>query len=74
MGRTQVFDSGSVPGINASLPSTSMQRAEWGVNYYLNDGWKALASYGRTFAATGDSNIWTIGMTYRFVLPLGREQ
>lgn len=73
VGRAQIFDSGSVPGINASLPSTSMQRAEWGLNYYLNDGWKVLASYGRTFVATGDSNIWTIGMTYRFVLPLGRE-
>jgi len=69
--RTQVFHTGSVPGINPDLPITDTKRTEFGVNYYLNDGWKALASYGRTFTPAGDSNIWTVGMTYRFVIPLG---
>lgn len=74
VGRTQRFDTGSTPGLNADLPVNSTKRTELGVNYYLNDGWKALASYGRTFTPVGDSNIWTVGMTYRFVLPLGPGQ
>ena len=72
--RTQVYDTGSTSGINPSLPATAEQRTEFGLNYYLNDGWKALASYGRTFTPAGNSNIWTVGMTYRFVLPLGPAQ
>lgn len=72
--RTQVFHTGSAVGVNPDLPDSDTKRTEFGVNYYLNDGWKALASYGRTFTAAGDSNIWTVGMTYRFVLPLGPRQ
>ena len=68
--RTQVFRLGTLPGLNPDLPSTDMQRTEFGVNYYLTDGWKGLASYGRTFTSAGDSNLWTVGMTYRFVIPL----
>ena len=74
VGRTQVFHTGTVPGINPGLPGSDTKRTEFGANYYLNDGWKALASYGRTFTPAGDSNIWTVGMTYRFVLPLGPGQ
>jgi len=74
LARTQVFLTGSDPGVNADLPLTDTKRTEIGVNYYLNDGWKALASYGRTFTPAGDSNIWTVGMTYRFVIPLGPRQ
>jgi hypothetical protein len=72
--RTQVFHTGSVVGTNPSVPATDEKRTEFGLNYYLNDGWKALASYGRTFTPLGDSNIWTVGMTYRFVMPLGPRQ
>jgi hypothetical protein len=74
VGRTQVFDTGRLSGLNPDLPSTGTKRTEFGVNYYVTDGWKALASYGRTFSPVGDSNIWTIGMTYRFVIPLGPGQ
>jgi hypothetical protein len=72
--RTQVFHSGTLPGSNPNLPATDMKRTEFGLNYYLTDGWKALASYGRSFRSAGDSNIWTAGMTYRFVIPLGPSQ
>jgi hypothetical protein len=72
--RTQVFHIGSVLGKDSSLPNADTKRTEFGVNYYLNDGWKALASYGRTFTPAGDSNIWTVGMTYRFVLSLGSRE
>lgn len=74
VGRTQLYDTGSVAASNEGLPATQEKRTEFGVNYYLNDGWKALASYGRTFTPAGDSNVWTVGMTYRFVLPLGPKQ
>jgi hypothetical protein len=73
VGRTQVFDSSTL-GANAGLPATDTRRTEGGLNYYLNDGWKILGSYGRTFTPVGDSNIWTVGMTYRFVMPLGPRQ
>lgn len=72
--RTQVFHTGTVVGINPDLPDINTRRTEVGLNYYLNDGWKALASYGKTFTAAGNSNIWTVGMTYRFVIPLGPAQ
>jgi hypothetical protein len=72
--RTQAFQTGSVVGSNSGLPLTNTRRTEVGVNYYIKDGWKALASYGRTFTSVGDSNIWTVGMTYRFVLPLGPKE
>jgi hypothetical protein len=74
VGRTQMFHAGNVPQLNADLPKIDTKRTEAGVNYYLNDGWKGLASYGRTFTAAGNSNIWTVGMTYRFVFPLGPVQ
>ena len=74
VGRTQFFQTGHVVGLNGGLPGIDTKRTESGLNYYLNDGWKALASYGRTFTAAGDSNIWTVGMTYRFVIPLGPSQ
>lgn len=74
LGRVQVFHVGAGPAINPNLPGIDTKRTEFGVNYYLNDGWKALASYGRTFTPVGDSNIWTVGMTYRFVFPLGPRQ
>ena len=74
VGRTQMFHTGRLAGINPDLPNLDTKRTEFGVNYYLQDGWKALASYGRTFTAVGNSNIWTVGMTYRFVIPLGPAQ
>ena len=72
--RTQLFHTGAVLGLNSGLPSTDTKRTEFGVNYYLKDNWKVLGSYGRTFTPVGNSNIWTIGMTYRFAFPMGPRQ
>lgn len=69
--RTQLFYASAFTALNPDLPATDTKRTEGGFNYYLNDGWKALASYGRTFTPLGNSNIWTVGMTYRFLFPLG---
>lgn len=71
VGRTQLFYASTLTALNEDLPTTDAKRTEVGVNYYLNDGWKAIYSYGRTFTPLGNSDIWTVGMTYRFVFPLG---
>jgi hypothetical protein len=72
--RTQFFNIGTLPFSNPGLPLLNTRRTEGGINYYLSDGWKALASYGKTFRVDEQANIWTVGMAYRFVLPLGRGQ
>ena len=41
-----------------------------GLNYYLNSDVRASASYGRQFVLGKNANLWTIGMTYRFVTPM----
>jgi len=56
------------------LPSANTRQADFGVNYFLRDGLKATASYGRQFSSAGDFNLWTVGIAYRFAVPLGRAQ
>ena len=46
-------------------------QADFGLNYYFRSDVRASASYGRQFVLGGNSNLWTVGMTYRFVMPLG---
>jgi hypothetical protein len=60
----------------ADLPSNSLlpvntKQFEFGLNYYFMDGLKGTSSYGRQFSVDGNKNVWTIGLTYRFVVPLG---
>ena len=43
---------------------------EFGLNYYFRDDLRFVSSFGRQFASQSNENIWTIGLTYRFVLPL----
>ena len=54
------------------LPGASTREADFGVNYFLRDGLKAVASYGRQFSTAGNFNQWTYGIAYRFLIPLGR--
>jgi hypothetical protein len=70
--RMQQFYPGTLPG-GDSLPDVNTRVFEAGLNYYLMDGLKATGSYGRQFSAEGNKNVWTFGITYRFVVPLGRE-
>src|SRR6476646_8509475 len=44
--------------------------ADFGMNYYLRSDVRASASYGRQFVLGKNANLWTIGMTYRFVMPM----
>jgi hypothetical protein len=67
--RMQQYFVGELP--SDSLPSVNTRQFEFGVNYYFRDGLRAVSSYGRQFSETGNMNIWTIGLTYRFAFPLG---
>ena len=60
---------GDSPG-NSLFP-TDMKMFEFGLNYYFIDGLKAVGSYGREFSSEGNKNVWTLGLTYRFVVPPG---
>lgn len=56
---------------DTSLFPVDLKMFELGVNYYVIDGLKATSSYGRQFRSDGNKNVWTFGLTYRFVFPLG---
>jgi len=67
--RYQQFFTG--PLINDSLPPVNTKQFEFGLNYYFMDGLKLAGNYGRQFSSAGNVNTWTMGLTYRFVIPLG---
>jgi hypothetical protein len=74
-GRAEQFFSGSTSADEAAalgLPSANTREGEVGLNYYLQDGLKAVASYGRQFSSAGNLNLWSVGIAYRFLIPLGR--
>jgi hypothetical protein len=75
VGRTQQFfaDSKLTPALVQSLGPLGLNTNEgdFGLNYYFNSDVRASASYGRQFAHDKDANLWVMGVTYRFVLPLG---
>jgi len=54
------------------IPDVNTREADFGLNYFLHDGLKATASYGRQFSSDGNFNLWTVGIAYRFIIPLGR--
>ena len=66
----QVFV-GPVP--SDALPSVNTKVFEAGLNYYFIDGLKWTGNYGRQFSSLGNANVWTLGLTYRFVVPLGND-
>lgn len=53
------------------LPDSNARQADFGLNYYLRDGMKVTSSFGRQFSPDEDANLWTVGIAYRFALPLG---
>ncbi len=73
--RAQQFLSAGIDSGEAEeygVPGASAREADFGVNYFLKDGLKALASYGRQFSDAGNFNQWTVGIAYRFLIPLGK--
>jgi hypothetical protein len=74
-GRAEQFFSGEIGPDEAEaleLPGANTREGELGLNYYIHDGVKAVASYGRQFSSDGNFNLWTVGIAYRFLVPLGR--
>ncbi len=74
-GRAEQFFSGSISPDDAEgfgLPTANTREGEFGLNYYLHDGLKVVSSYGRQFSSAGNLNLWTLGIAYRFLIPLGR--
>jgi len=53
------------------LPGANTRESDFGINYFLRDGLKAVVSYGRQFSSAGNFNQWTYGVAYRFLVPLG---
>jgi hypothetical protein len=73
--RAQQFYTGEISPDGAAalgLPGANTREADFGVNYFLNDGLKGIASYGRQFSSAGNANQWSFGFAYRFLVPLGR--
>lgn len=73
--RAEQFFSGSISADEAALGllTANTREGEFGLNYYLQDGLKAVASYARQFSSAGNLNLWSVGIAYRFLIPLGRE-
>lgn len=74
VGRAQQFFVGAI-GSDADgalgLPIANTREADFGVNYFLHDGMKGIFSYGRQFSSAGNFNQWSVGLAYRFLVPLG---
>jgi hypothetical protein len=73
--RAEQFFNGQLSSDEAQslgLPAANTREGEFGLNYYLHDGLKAIASYGRQFSSDGNLNLWTVGIAYRFAVPIGR--
>jgi hypothetical protein len=56
------------------LPQVNTQRFDFGLNYYFRDDLRVVSSYGRSFSSQQDKNVWNVGLTYRFILPLWPER
>ena len=67
--RYQQFFTGALP--SDSLPPVNTREFEFGLNYYFLDGLKGTSNYGRQSSGAGNANVWTVGLTYRFVIPMG---
>jgi len=75
VGRAQQLFAGQIEEDDAEeygIPDVNTRQADFGLNYYLADGLKATGSYSRQFSSDGNFNLWTVGIAYRFAIPLGR--
>jgi hypothetical protein len=59
----------SAPDPSDGLPSADTQRADFGLDYRLPHEIRINTSYSRQFSSTGNRNLWTTGIVYRFLFP-----
>jgi hypothetical protein len=57
---------GEVPD-DFEVPEADTTRAMGGWNYWITDSVRAQVAFGRQFATDDTHNIWTLGVSYRFV-------
>ena len=60
------------PSSSDGLPSVDAQRVDFGLDYHLPHEVRINTSYARSFASTGDVNIWETALIYRFLFPAWR--
>jgi hypothetical protein len=71
--RMQEYYRGEFEDEDDDLPGVNTKLFEFGLNYYFRDDVRFVSSYGRQFAAGGgNENVWTVGVTYRLLMPVGR--
>jgi len=73
--RLQQFYTGQISAAEVAalgLPTADIREADFGINYFLADGVKGIFSYGRQFSSVGNANQWSVGLAYRWMIPLGR--
>lgn len=66
----QTFRNSKGPG--DGLPSADTKQADFGLLYHFPHEVRFTTSYSRKFSATGNANIWDLGLTYRFLFPMWR--
>jgi hypothetical protein len=71
----QTFPGEDKPAGNSDyrFPSSSVQQPDFGLNYYILDGLKVEGGYSR-WLGKHNWNTWTVGIAYRFAVPLGRPE
>jgi len=52
------------------LPGSNAKRVFAGWSYWIRPEVRTNFAYGREFIDSGDHNVWTVGLTYRFAFPL----
>jgi hypothetical protein len=57
-------------GGGSGLPRLNTNRVDFGLNYYVRDDLRFISSYGRQFQQGANANVWNVGFTYRFLMPL----
>jgi hypothetical protein len=76
VGRAQQLFAGQIDEGDSreyGIPDVNTRQCDFGINYFLKNGLKATTSYGRQFSSDGSLNLWSVGVAYRFLVPLGRE-
>ena len=70
--RFEQFFTPSVTGMagDMELPDSNAKRFFAGWSYWIRPDVRTNFAYGRELIDSGDHNVWTVGLTYRFAFPL----